>query len=145
MRRATKHDIEKIRRCAEIAYRPYIPRMGRKPAPMVADFEKLIDEGTLSVCDADGVLAGFIVFYLRNDHLHIENVAVDTALQGKGIGKALIGYAESEAVNAGIKTIELYTNEKMTENLAFYPKLGYREIDRRTEDGFKRVYFRKEL
>jgi hypothetical protein len=33
----------------------------------------------------------------------------------------------------------------MTENLAFYPRLGYREVGRVVEDGFRRVYFAKRL
>ena len=33
----------------------------------------------------------------------------------------------------------------MTENLELYPRLGYREVDRREEDGFSRVFFRKRL
>lgn len=35
--------------------------------------------------------------------------------------------------------LHLYTNEKMTENLSIYPKLGYVEVGRRTENGFNRV------
>jgi hypothetical protein len=37
----------------------------------------------------------------------------------------------------------LYTNEKMTDNLSIYRKLGYVEVARRTENGFNRVYFEK--
>jgi hypothetical protein len=33
----------------------------------------------------------------------------------------------------------------MTENLAFYPRLGYEEVDRRTDGGFERVFFVKRL
>jgi hypothetical protein len=33
----------------------------------------------------------------------------------------------------------------MTDNLSLYPHLGYAEVDRRTEDGFNRVYFEKDL
>lgn len=39
--------------------------------------------------------------------------------------------------------MELYTNAKMTENLTLYARLGWRETDRRTEQGFERVYFEK--
>ena len=31
----------------------------------------------------------------------------------------------------------------MTENLSFYPRMGYAEVDRRHEDGFDRVFFEK--
>jgi hypothetical protein len=33
----------------------------------------------------------------------------------------------------------------MHENLELYPRLGYRQTDRRVEDGFERVYFSKKL
>jgi len=33
----------------------------------------------------------------------------------------------------------------MTENLSLYPALGYHQFDRRVEDGFERIYFRKTL
>jgi hypothetical protein len=39
--------------------------------------------------------------------------------------------------------VELYTNALMTENLRYYPRLGYVEYDQRRENGFDRVYFRK--
>jgi hypothetical protein len=37
----------------------------------------------------------------------------------------------------------LYTNAAMSENLALYPRLGYREVDRRRDAGFDRVFFAK--
>jgi hypothetical protein len=33
----------------------------------------------------------------------------------------------------------------MTENLAYYPPLGYRETDRRAEGGYERVFFAKHV
>jgi hypothetical protein len=54
--------------------------------------------------------------------------------------------AEDEvAVRLGLRRVHLYTNAKMTANLSIYPRLGYVEIDRRSEDGFDRVYFEKRL
>ena len=52
--------------------------------------------------------------------LVIENVAVDPARQGEGIGRLLLEFAEEAARRAGIDTVVLYTHEKMTENLALY-------------------------
>jgi GNAT superfamily N-acetyltransferase len=63
---------------------------------------------------------------------------------GRGVGKALIGFCENAARRL-ISTVHLYTNEMMTENLSIYPKLGYVEVGKRTEDGFNRVYFEKTL
>jgi hypothetical protein len=33
----------------------------------------------------------------------------------------------------------------MHENLHLYPRLGYEEYDRRSDEGFDRVFFRKRL
>lgn len=64
---------------------------------------------------------------------------------GHGIGRALIAQVEATARKQGLAAVELYTNEKMTENLALYPRLGYRETGCHIEDGFARVFFRKDL
>lgn len=75
--------------------------------------------------------------------MHLENVAVAPECQGHGLGKRLIGHCEQTARALGCAAVELYTNEKMTENLSLYPAMGYVETGRRREDGFNRVYFRK--
>ncbi len=65
------------------------------------------------------------------------------AQSGKGIGKKLIEYVEQAARQEGLKAIELYTNETMSENLAMYPELGYLETETKRQAGFNRVFFRK--
>ena len=77
--------------------------------------------------------------------MFLENVAVLPAAAGWGIGKSLIAFCETEARRFGLGAVHLYTNEKMIENLAIYPRLGYGEVDRRMEDGFNRVFFVKHL
>lgn len=139
-------DLAAIKLCGELAYAPYVGVIGRKPAPMVADFAKLILEKKVYIKkDGEQNLTGFIVFYPQGDAMHLENIAVMPFAHGKGIGRQLMNYCEERAIALGCHVIELYTNEKMSANLAIYPKLGYLETDRRIEDGFHRVYFRKQL
>lgn len=83
--------------------------------------------------------------YPRADHVHLENTAVDPAPQGRGLGRALIAFAEQRARHCGFSRIERYSHAKMTDHLAPYPGLGYREFDRRFEDGFDRVCFTEDL
>ncbi|WP_428529366.1 GNAT family N-acetyltransferase [Roseibium sp.] len=146
IRPAMPDDVSAVLACAEKAYAPYIAAIGRKPAPMVADFETQIGAGQVHVAeDETGSFLAFIVYSPRADHMFLENVAVVSAAAGRGIGRALISHCEAEARSLGLSAIRLYTNEKMTANLSIYPKLGYTEIGRQTEDGFDRVYFEKSL
>ena len=146
IRLAQLNDLAVIKDCARDAYVVYVERIGREPVPMVADFESQIEQGIVYVSsDNENNIQGFIVFYPKTDHVHLENVAVFTQYQGMGIGKKLITFCENSARKGGHSIIELYTNEKMTENLDVYPHLGYQEFGRWAEDGFNRVFFRKEL
>lgn len=128
---------------ARAAYQHYVPRMGREPAPMLADYGELIAAGEVFLLEREGRLLGLIVLRSEDDALFVENIAVDRAAQGQGHGRALMGFAESEARRRGTPLIRLYTNIAMTENLDFYPRLGFRETGRRVEDGYHRVYFEK--
>ena len=145
IRKAQLQDLSGIETCARQAYELYVERIGKEPAPMVADFRSAIESGQVHVLAGDDFIKGFVVFYPRDDHIHLENVAVSPELQGQGIGKRLIAYVEHFARDSGFGAVELYTNEKMTENLKFYPQIGYEEVGRGEQDGFSRVFFRKEL
>lgn len=146
IRQAVTEDEAAIRACAESAYARYVAAIGRKPAPMVADFAAQIAAGQVHVATDEGDgLQGFVVFFPKQDHMFLENVAVQPTAAGRGIGKSLIRFCEEEARRLGLGAVHLYTNEKMTENLSIYPHLGYTEVGRRTEEGFNRVFFEKRL
>lgn len=140
-----------VRALAEGAYALYLPRMDRRPAPMDADYAAAIRAGRVDVLSdggdsrRDGTVRGFVVHFARDADWFVETVAVDPACQGLGFGRRLMAHAEARARAAGRAAIALYTNAAMTENLAYYPRLGYRETARRVEDGFARVYFAKRL
>ena len=93
----------------------------------------------------DGRVVGVLVMRPEPPALFVENVAVRPERQGRGLGRALMAFAEDHARAAGLAEVTLYTNQKMTENLRFYAALGYAETGRRSEDGFARVFFRKAL
>ena len=145
IRKAAKSDLLEIETCAADAYAVYVERIGRKPAPMVADFATAIKNEQLYVALENGQLVGFAVFYPQRDHVHLENVAVSPEFQRRGIGSGLIEFVEQQARVEGYCRLELYTNAKMTENLELYPRLGYQQFDRRYVNGFDRVYFSKVL
>lgn len=146
IRLATTSDVPAIKDCAEQAYARYVPLIGRKPAPMIADFAAQIARREVFVAtDAQDRFQGFMVFLVEAGHVLLENVAVLPRAVGHGVGKALIQFCEEFARTQDLGAVRLYTNEKMVENLSIYSKLGYTEVDRRSEDGFNRVYFEKVL
>ena len=147
IRAATPHDAEAVGWIVAEAYAPYIPRIGREPAPMAADHRALIAAtGRVWVADeASGTPVGVPVIVVGTDHVLVKNVAVARSAQGRGLGRLLLEHAEQQARQLGLREVRLYTNAAITENLAMYPHLGYVEVNRRTEDGFDRVYFRKNL
>jgi ribosomal protein S18 acetylase RimI-like enzyme len=127
------------------AYAVYIPRIGRSPAPVDADYAALVAAGEVWVADHDGRPVGVLVIRPVGSELLLENVAVAPHAQGRGLGRSLIRFAEQRARATGLAAVVLYTNELMTENLRLYPALGYAETGRRSEHGFRRVFFRRGL
>jgi GNAT superfamily N-acetyltransferase len=140
-RRATTADLPAIESVVRAAYRPYLGRMDRPPAPLEHDYRNDVGAGTIWVL-GDPV-AGLVSLVPDGAALLVENVAVSPTAQGTGLGRQLLEFAERYAAGHGHDRTALYTNEVMTENLAIYAHLGYRETGRRTEDGYRRVYLEK--
>ena len=140
IRPATADDVATIRAIARAAYAPYVSRLGFEPPPMRQDFAADLAGGDLFVTYD---LSGYVVFCRREADIYLHNVAVSPDRHGSGIGRALIDFVEARAAALDLPVL-LHTNEVMRENLAIYARLGYREIDRRTQNGLRRVYFRKD-
>ena len=112
---------------------------------MTADYHAPARHGQAWVATEDGQPVGFIILIPRPGYLLVENVAVLPAVQGRGIGARLLALAEDRARRLRLPEIRLYTNDAMTENLAYYLRHGYTETHRAQRAGFRRVYFRKRL
>jgi ribosomal protein S18 acetylase RimI-like enzyme len=146
IRAARSEDRAAVATIVEAAYGVYVARIGKPPGPMRDDYGKLIDDGAVSVFEeTEGVVAGIIVLLPKADHLLLDNVAVAPARQGRGIGRALIAFAEAEARRRGYREIRLYTHEKMTENIALYKRLGFVETGRGRQVGYDRVFMAKRI
>ena len=143
IRRAVATDADAVRDLVQLAYAKYVPRMRRRPAPMDHDYRAVLQDTDSWVAELGARLAGVVVTRPAIDHLLVENLAVAPDAQGTGIGPRLLDTAEQHAIASGLAEVRLYTNELMTENLAFYPRHGYRETGRAEQSGFRRVLFSK--
>jgi ribosomal protein S18 acetylase RimI-like enzyme len=145
VRRARPQDVARLEEIATTAYKPYVPRIGKPPAPMTADYAAAVAADDVWVAVAGDVVVGLLILVPAADHLLLENIAVDPRYRGRGIGARLLSVAEERAARAGLAEIRLYTNAAMTENISYYPRHGYVETHRGQGDGFDRVYFSKQL
>ena len=145
LRDAVAADARRIGEIARAAYRKYVPRIGREPAPMGADFAAEIATRRVVVVEADGGVVGYMVAWPQADGYFIDNIAVDPAAQGRGLGRQLIDHAAHAARRHGLTALRLYTNVAMSENLSLYRRMGFVETHRAIEDGFSRVFMRRDL
>ena len=143
LRRASAADLPAINALIDAAYARYLTRMDKPPAPMLRDYGPSIEGGTTWVTGSP--ITAVLTLYPRDDHLLIENIAVHPDAQGRGLGRDLISFAEQEAARRGLTRMALVTHEVMTENQVIYAHLGYTEVDRRAEDGYRRIYMEKRL
>jgi len=109
---------------------------------MCADFAAMVAANHAVVVEAAGAIAAYMIAWPESDGYFIDNIAVDPAWQGKGLGRTLIDHAVDEAKRHGLSALQLYTNVAMTENLSMYAHRGFVETHRATEKGFDRVYLR---
>lgn len=112
---------------------------------MVADFVLHQDRGELFVAERDGELLGYLVLIVREDELFVENMAVDPDCRRQGLASKLLAFAHSLATQHNRARLRLYTNVVMQDAIALYQRTGWREIERRHEDGFDRIYFEIEV
>lgn len=142
IRMAETSDVRQIRQMARAAYAKYVPRIGREPAPISADYNADVAAQRVFVVEGCGKLWGYMVAWPEGDTYFIENIGIDPQHQGRGLGRRLIEHAVVQAQIAGLTELSLYTNEAMTENIEMYRHFGFVETHRLSEHGFRRVYMR---
>ena len=145
IRPARPEEADVVRDVVHAAYRHYIARIGKPPGPMLDDYAQRIADGQTWVLDDAGRITGILVLEETPEGCLLDNIAVRPDQQGKGVGRALMEFAEAEARRRGFPTIYLYTHELMIENIALYTRVGYVETHRVTEKGYDRVYMTKRL
>ena len=145
LRPATAADVSRVAEVVQAAYGHYVGRLGGRPRPMTDDYGAIVRQGSVTVAERGAEVVGLIVVGSDEEGFFVDNVAVEPAHQGSGVGRALLEHAESAARRTGFDSIYLYTHELMAENLALYARAGYVEYDRRVRGNARLVYLRKDL
>ena len=145
IRIAGADDVTAVVACVNRAYSPWIDIIGATPGPMLDDYGKYVVAGWVHIATIDSTLAGVIVLIPQQDHLLLDNVAVEPLWQSRGLGSQLLDFAESHAREQNFRQIQLYTNAKMAANIALYERRGYVVTNTRLDKGYHRVFMQKSL
>lgn len=97
----------------------------RKPLGLEFSAEELEKEkeDILIGCFDDGRIVGCCILTNKgNKTIRLRQMAVIAGLQGKGIGKVLIQFAENIARDRGFKKIMMHARKSA---IGFYEKMGY--------------------
>jgi ribosomal protein S18 acetylase RimI-like enzyme len=131
IREAVPEDAIELKKCMASAYITYQVRLGgvRLP-PIDADYlSEIKNYPTWIVETPSGVVGGLIMMF-ENNQASIANIAIDPAYQGRGIGGALMKFAESRAIEKGYSELQLATHVLLNENISLYLYLGWEESGR---------------
>jgi hypothetical protein len=82
IRLAGLEDRPAVEAIVQSAYAPYLPRIGRKPGPMLDDYAARIDAGQVHVIESDGAIHGILVLIPRQGSMLLDNIAVRPGAQG---------------------------------------------------------------
>jgi ribosomal protein S18 acetylase RimI-like enzyme len=117
------------------AFERLIPQLTQAPIPTPAELQKLIDSPSVLILarspGADGQIVGAAtlgVFRTPSGlHAHVEDVIVDDALRGQGIGEALVNRLLEIAREMGLKGVSLTCNPRRVAANALYRKMGFKK------------------
>lgn len=126
IRRATQQDAPAFASCIDSAYSIYASRITDLPAVsegIAADIENHL----VWVAVSGPMIAGGVVLILKGDFALLANIAVDPQWSGKGLGRRLMKRVETECRKTGIYQMRLSTHVKISENIRFYERLGWRQ------------------
>ena len=74
----------------------------------------------------------------KDGRLYLGKLAVEPALQGRGLARQLVALAEERARALGFAILELETRVELTENHAIFARLGFVETGRKAHPGYNR-------
>ncbi len=97
----------------------------RKPLGLTFSEEELRhekDDILMGAFEDDKILGCCLLTKVDNTTIRLRQMAVPNSMQGKGIGRALMIFAENIARDLGYKTLIMHARKTAT---GFYEKFGY--------------------
>jgi GNAT superfamily N-acetyltransferase len=132
IRDAAPDDVDSIVSLVESAYRGEGSRAGWTTEADLLDGHRTDADDVRSVlpyvvlAEDDTGIIGCCKLVPKGAHAYFGMFAVRPALQGDGIGSALLAHAEARAVHLGLRRVEMTVLSVRSDVIAFYERRGYR-------------------
>lgn len=107
------------------ATHPLLERLAHAEPMALSTHAALLCEGVCFVAEEDGALCGFIAASVIGDWLHIEEVSVLPAAQGRGVGRALLDAVIGAAARRAMTGVSLTTYAEVPWNAPWYGRCGF--------------------
>lgn len=141
-------DVHRLTQAAFGPYRQLDPPSGAV-SETVAGVIDALTAGGGAVAEQGGQTVGCLRWRLTSDgDLYVGRVAVDPARHGRGIGRALMTWAEGEARRRRCHGVAVAVRLALPGNLDLYRRLGYRLTGEHRHEGYEHttyVSLRKDL
>ena len=126
LRRATAADLDALVALQRAAYAQNRDLLGVEPLPLTVDYGDVLREHEVWLTESGPELSGALILEQRPDDLLIWSIATSPSHRAAGLGRALLKAAEDRARQLGRTVIRLYTGQRLTHNVAWYSRHGYR-------------------
>ncbi|WP_182201277.1 GNAT family N-acetyltransferase [Paraliobacillus salinarum] len=142
IRKAELKDANGLNECMDAAYSKYKDRVNIETLPpLQVDYKDEIANYPVWVIKHNHqVVAGLIMTFSENTAT-LSNIAIHPNFQNNGLGKKLLNFAEKEAANRGYEEMNLATHTLFRENVSFYQKQGWIQIDQNDT----RIFMKKHI
>ena len=92
-----------------------------------------------AIAELNGDLVGCLRWLSDGHQMRVRRLAVVPSRQRRGVGRALMVWAESEARRRGHEAVFVGVRVALRGNLAFYRGLGYEVIGEHRHDGYEQT------
>jgi ribosomal-protein-alanine N-acetyltransferase len=123
-----RRDLEAIQRIEEAVFStPWSLSAFREGLEVDASVSWTVEQGDRVV--------GYLVSWIVEDELHIGNVAVAPAFQGRGVARRLVAHSLEHAAGHGVRWVALEVRRSNERAIRLYASFGFKRI------GVRRRYY----
>jgi GNAT superfamily N-acetyltransferase len=134
-RQAMPFERDNVERVIRAAFTPYVRALGREISDQgFLRLPEQLERGDIFVAQEAGQIAGVVRTERQENGLYINQIAVDPARQGTGVGSWLLQRIEEVARSRGVGALTLYTAEMAEDNIRLYQRHGFEIVSRGPPD-----------